>query len=539
MILFTKSDLMKIVDVFNLVFWRSVLVLVMVTTSACKEGGLHAASAYTALPKDASPYQATVSIDLAETFPTNKRLLGNNIQWVDRGDELLKKGSTEFSPLMLDKVLELQPTVLRYPGGSLSDLYRWKHGMGRAEKRKKSSRFHGNGDDTIMFGTQEFLRLCQLTGAEPLLTANVITAPPEETLDWIKKINFERVTYKGEPLPKVEFLEVGNEPYLIDDNKKELAITAKEYAKRASSLVAKLRKLDPTVKVGIPLRSDDFDGMPVTPLPGFNKEVLEGYSEQIDFVALHNTYFPFIWADLPSNEEQMYLATMAASNVVSKDLERTRQQLKQFREEKNIPIAITEMNSMFSIGQGKSDEYIQSLTGAMYIADLLSLLSKEPDILMANFWSLTGNWQFGAIDQSGRERAPYKVLKKFHEMLDGSHVNTVITGPSFDIVQTGILTEQQGVSYLSVLGSIVDGGVDGKLVNLWIVNKHPLRAANLSLSMGKNKLVKSITKETLTAKKYFSVAQAKAMNWTNKVVQENDEPVVLEPHSINLITVRM
>ena len=329
---------MKIVEFFNVTFWRLALILLMLIASACKEGGLHAASPYTALPKDRSPFQATVTVNLAETFPTNKRLLGNNIQWVDRGDELLKKGNTDFSPVMLDKVIKLQPTVLRYPGGSLSDLYRWEHGMGSANKRRKSSRFHGDGEDTIMFGTEEFLRLCQLTGAEPLITANVITAPPEETLNWIKKINFDRVNYQGKDLPKVRFLEVGNEPYLIDDNKKELAITAKEYAKRANVLVSKLRKLDPKVEVGIPLRSDDFDGMPVTPMPGFNKDVLEGFSEKIDFVALHNTYFPFIWADLPSNHEQIYLATMAATSVVSKDLERTRQQLKMYRKEKNIPI---------------------------------------------------------------------------------------------------------------------------------------------------------------------------------------------------------
>ena len=530
---------MKKVNFFNVIFWRLALILLMVTASACKEGGLHAASSYTALPKDGSPFQATVTVNLADTFPTNKRLLGNNIQWVDRGDELLKNGTTDFSPVMLDKVIELKPTVLRYPGGSLSDLYRWEHGMGSVKKRKKSSRFHGDGEDTIMFGTEEFLRLCQLTGAEPLITANVITASPEETLNWIKKINFERVNYQGKALPKVRFLEVGNEPYLIDDNKKELAITAKEYAKRANALVSKLRKLDPKIEVGIPLRSDDFDGMPVTPMPGFNKEVLEGFSEKIDFVALHNTYFPFIWADLPSNHEQIYLATMAATTVVSKDLERTRQQLKEYRKEKSIPIAITEMNSMFSIGRGKSDEYIQSLTGAIYIADLLSLLSKEPDILMANFWSLTGNWQFGAIDQSGRERAPYKVLKKFHEMLEGAHVKTDVTGPSFDIVQTGLLAAQQGVSYLSVLGSVVDHPNGKQVLSLWVINKHPLKAAELSLAIDQNRLIKSITAESLTAKKYFSVAQAKAMSWNKEELQAKGKLIKLAPHSINLITVEM
>ena len=523
--------------VFQKVMLKATLSLGLLLLMSCKDGSLQSASSYDALPKDTNPYQVKVMVNTGEKFTPNQRLLGNNIQWVDRGDELLKKDSTTFSPVMLDKVLALKPTVLRYPGGSLSDLYRWKNGMGEVKDRKKSSRFHSNGEDTILFGTEEFLRLCQLTGAEPLLTANIITAPPEETLDWIKKINFERVTYKGKKLPKVGFLEIGNEPYLIDDNKKELAITAKEYAERASQLVSRLRALDPTVKVGIPLRSDDFDGMPVTPMPGFNKVVLENFAGNIDFVALHNAYFPFIWADIPSNKEQMYLASMAAVSVVKKDLEQTRQQLKMYRSESNIPIAITEMNSMFSIGRGDSDEYIQSLTGALYISDSLSLLSQEKDILMANFWSLTGNWEFGAIDQSGNERASYKVLKKFHEMLGGTHVKTTVSGPRFDIMQTGILAAQKGVNYLSVLGSVVNNKKGVEKLRLWVVNKHPLKAAELSLSIKGIGAVYNIETETLTAKDYFSVSQAQVMDWTKVMSQTSEQPIMLAPHSINLITI--
>lgn len=523
---------------FNSNVSRSIVVMVLLSMTACKESSLQAASAYQALPKGNAPYEATLTINLDVTYPSNKRLLGNNIQWVDRGDELLKKGTTDFSPAMLEKVLELKPTVLRYPGGSLADLYRWKHGMGSVKDRKKSSRFHGDGEDTILFGTKEFLKLCQLTGAEPILTANVITAPPSETIDWIKKINFERITDNGKPLPKVGFLEIGNEPYLIDDNKKELAITPQEYAKKANALVKAVRKADPSIKVGIPLRSDDFDGMPVTPMPGFNKVVLENFSGKIDFAAVHNTYFPFIWADLPSNPEQIYLASMASTNVVRKDLESTRKQLKMYRKESNIPIAITEMNSMFSIGRGKTDEYIQTLTGAMYIADLLSLLSQEPDILMANFWSLTGNWQFGAIDQQGRERAAYKVLSKFHEMIDGEHVETSVAAPSFNIQQTGVLTAQQGVGFISSLGTVIKKEDGNDTLKLWVVNKHPIKAANLSLALG-NKSVKKLVTETLTAKNYFSVSQAKKMTWTTTAGQAKGNLVMLAPHSINLITVEM
>ena len=518
------------------------IVLIILLAVGCKDSSLHAASAYQSLPNDSTPYQVSVEVDLGSIFPVNKRLLGNNTQWVDRGDELLKEGTAELSPSMLDKVLELKPTVLRYPGGSLADLYHWENGMGEVQNRKKSRRFHGNGEDTILFGTKEFLTLCQLIGAEPILTANIVTAPPAETARWLKKINVERLNSdKGELLPKVGFMELGNEPYLIDDNQKELALTAKQYADKANKLIAALREVDPSVKLGVPLRSDDFDGMPVTPMPGFNVEVLGAIEGPIDFVALHNTYFPFLWGDIPSNKEQTYLAAMAAVNVVSKDLDRTRKQLKKYRKESHIPLAITEMNSMFSIGRGESDEYIQTLTGAMYIADLLGLFAQEPDILMANFWSLTGNWQFGAIDQAGNERPAFKVLSKFHKMLDGKHVKTSVKGPSFDIIQTGLLSAQKEVDYLSALGSVVEGDAGKNELRLWVINKHPVRVGDLFVNLDGGSLDSAFVIETLTTKDYFSVAQSKSMEWEKTTFTALSEvgSIRLAPHSINLITVEL
>ncbi len=493
---------------------------------------------YQPLASDTSPYQASITVNLAQTNSTNKRLLGNNTQWVDRGDELLLPDSTEFSPSILEKVKALSPSVLRYPGGSLSDLYHWENGMGELKDRKKLSFFHQDGEDTVLFGTEEFLRLCHLVGAEPLLTVNIVTAPPEEVTAWIKAINIDRLVSDDTLLPKVDFVEIGNEPYLIDDNQKSLAITPQEYAKRASILVSQLRAIDPSLKIGIPLRSDDFDGVPVTPMPGFNTEVLKGFSGKIDFVSLHNTYFPFFWDTIPTSKEQIYLALMAAIHVVKKDLSRTRLQLSSLRNEPSIPIAITELNSMFSIGKGETDGYIQTLAGAMYIADLLTMLSQEPNILMANFWSLTGNWEFGAIDQTGGERASFKVLAKFHEMLEGKHVETKVNSPSFDIIGTGAIAPQNEVNYISALGSISEKGLESSLLKLWVINKHPVKPVNLSLTSDHAFTGQNINVTTLTTNNYFSKTEAEQMVWQEEIFNNHKSAyITLKPHSINLISI--
>ncbi len=482
------------------------------------------------------PYRAIVNVDLSKSFPTNKLLLGNNVQWVDRGDEILSKGTIQFRPEMLQKIIDLQPTVLRYPGGSLSDLYRWEHGIGEIDERKRSKRFHSSGADRMLFGTKEFLKLCSITGAEPMFTANVITAPAQETARWLTSVNNDRIRDdNGELLPKAIFWEIGNEPYLIDDNQKHLAVTAKEFSAKLNYIVPMLRDIDPEIKIGIPLRSDDFDGIPATPLPGFNEEVLSLYTDTIDFVALHNTYFPFLWSKIPPNKEQIFIATMAATELVRKDLNITRKQLERLRNEKSIPIAITEMNSMFSIGKGETDKYIRSLTGALYISDLLILLAKEPDILMANYWSLTGNWEFGAIDKEGVSQATYKVLKAFHNMFNGNHVKTHVQGPTFNSITTGFVTGQNNIDFLNVLATKTP---DNQLL-IWAINKHPNTKAAVEINLSNNQAIKKTRIKTLTTKDYFSVYEAQKMMWGPNNLGTSVIPILLPPHSINIISVEL
>src|SRR5262249_37900203 len=50
----------------------------------------------------------------------NRLLLGGNVQWIDRGDGLLNTDGSGFDPEMIKLVEDLAPTVIRYPGGSLT-----------------------------------------------------------------------------------------------------------------------------------------------------------------------------------------------------------------------------------------------------------------------------------------------------------------------------------------------------------------------------------------------------------------------------------
>jgi hypothetical protein len=109
--------------------------------------------------------------------PVNRRILGSNVQWVDRGDALLAEDGSQFDPEMLELVGRLGPTVLRYPGGALAVTFDWRAGNGPIH-RGSSEHFHTRQRQRVLFGTAELLALCRRVGAEPLITVNVAAALP-------------------------------------------------------------------------------------------------------------------------------------------------------------------------------------------------------------------------------------------------------------------------------------------------------------------------------------------------------------------------
>src|ERR1700722_16560783 len=103
---------------------------------------------------------------------------------------------------LVDRLKEIQTPIIRWPGGCFADSYNWRDGVGPLAKRprhtnfwevdpdaqrlqeKGSQIFESNG-----FGTDEFIRFCQLIGAEPYLAANVRSLPALEFDNWVEYCN--------------------------------------------------------------------------------------------------------------------------------------------------------------------------------------------------------------------------------------------------------------------------------------------------------------------------------------------------------------
>src|SRR5687767_14984976 len=79
---------------------------------------------------------------------------------------------------------------LRWPGGCFADSYHWKDAIGPKGQRKHIENFSWGGvREDNSFGTNEFLELCEMMGAEPYLAVNMGSGTIEEAADWVKYVN--------------------------------------------------------------------------------------------------------------------------------------------------------------------------------------------------------------------------------------------------------------------------------------------------------------------------------------------------------------
>ena len=165
--------------------------------------------------------------------------------WVGEDSKVPNIGGVRKA--LVDAMRALAPTVMRWPGGCFADSYDWRDGIGpRANRPSRRNFWASNGrlrslpdnipakDDPNWFGTDEFLRFCQLIQAEPYLAANVRGMTAGEFNEWVEYCNApagsgtaaKRRAANGDPQPfNVRYWGVGNESWGCGGN-----MTAEEYS---------------------------------------------------------------------------------------------------------------------------------------------------------------------------------------------------------------------------------------------------------------------------------------------------------------------
>jgi alpha-L-arabinofuranosidase len=165
--------------------------------------------------------------------------------WVGEKSKIANTGGIRTA--LIEKMRQIKAPAVRWPGGCFADSYDWRDGMGPKDKRPRRTDFWVDDRDAKNlpkqglpsfdpneFGTDEFVRFCKLSGAEPYLAANVRSLNAYAFDQWVEYCNSPAgsTTWSdvraagGSAAPyNVQYWGVGNESWGCGGN-----FTPEEYA---------------------------------------------------------------------------------------------------------------------------------------------------------------------------------------------------------------------------------------------------------------------------------------------------------------------
>ncbi len=157
-----------------------------------------------------------------------------------------------WEPEVVEYMRKARLPMLRFPGGNFVSAYHWPDGAGALDERPVRRNPAWPELEWNHVGTDEWLRLCELTGAEPLICINGGNGTVEEAREWVEYCNgpaespMGRVrATNGHPAPYgVRYWEIGNELY----GAWQTGYTdGTGYAPRYGEFVKAMREADPNL----------------------------------------------------------------------------------------------------------------------------------------------------------------------------------------------------------------------------------------------------------------------------------------------------
>lgn len=234
---------------------------------------------------------ATIKLDLDRRLGTvDRRILGGFAEHLGR---CIYGGIyDEASPLsdenglrrdVIEAVKGLKPPILRWPGGNFVSGYHWTDGIGPKDNRPRRLELAWHSEESNRFGTDEFMRFCDVVGAEPYLCVNMGSGSMDEAQAWVEYCNgtgttewarLRRENGHEEPYG-VRYWGLGNEmygPWQIG------ALSAEDYVKQAREFAKVMSWTDPSIE----LVACGENG-----LSDWDRIVVEGLADKVRWHSIH------------------------------------------------------------------------------------------------------------------------------------------------------------------------------------------------------------------------------------------------------------
>jgi alpha-N-arabinofuranosidase len=414
----------------------------------------------------------------------NKNIYGNFVEHLGRciygGIYDTASGLSDnkgFRKDVMQAVKELNPTIIRYPGGNFVSNYNWLDGVGPKEERIPRLELAWYTLEPNKFGTNEFIGYCKAIGSEPYFAVNMGTGTIEEARRWVEYCNVKEGPFYAElrkkhgyPEPhNIKYWSLGNE---MDGPWQMGHMNAEDYAKKAKEAAKLMVRTSPDIKL---IAAGSSNYRENADPDHWNQTILHELRDVIDYIALHiyvgnpdSNYYNFISTPLVLEQR-----TKIVKGMIEKEMQKANRANRD-----PIYIAWDEYNVWYRARRGAAArgknalEERYNLEDALVVAGFLNAFIRNADVVkMANMAQLVNVIAPIFTNENGMFRQTiFYPLQLFANNVYGTSLDVFVDCKTYDtgkfFLGLGETTTQQSkVPFLDVSATYRDGEVMICVVN--------------------------------------------------------------------------
>lgn len=396
--------------------------------------------------------------------------------WVGEGSPI--PNTHGFRLDVLTALKQLRIPVIRWPGGCFADQYHWRDGVGpRKARPTRVNKVWGGVEESNGFGSNEFLALSEMLGADPYLSANVGSGSPEEMTDWLEYLtspsnstlaNARR--HDGHAAPwSIPYVGIGNESWGCGGNMRP-EYYADLYRRYASYVPASAQK------IASGANADDYRWTEIV-------------MSQIAASAVRPSGLSLHYYTTPRNDwakkggatgfgEDEWASSLASASHMEDLIAKHSAIMDRYDPEKKISLAVDEWGVWTDPEPGSNPAFLyqqNSLRDALTAALTLNIFERHADrVRMANIAQMVNVLQAMILTDGAKMvlTPTYDLFKMYVPFQDAVSLPATVAVPAY----------RHGDVSLPAFDAVAARGKDGKLL-LALVNLDPDHPVHIDLAI--------------------------------------------------------
>ncbi len=438
---------------------------------------------------------------------------------------------------VLEALKKLKIPVLRWPGGCFADEYHWKDGIGPASQRPRMINTHWGGVvEDNSFGTHEFFRLCELTGAQPYINGNLGSGTVNEMQQWVEYMTFDGQSpmsdlrrQNGRPEPwRLKYFGVGNENWGCGGNMRP-EYYADEYRRYATYV----RNYGDNKIFKIACGASDFNYH-------WTEVLMREAGKFMDGLSVHYYTIPTgVWADKGSAtefDETGWFSTLRNCLRMEELITKHSTVMDVYDPEKRVDLIVDEWGTWYNVEPGTNPGFLyqqNSMRDALVAGATLNIFNAHCDrVRMANIAQLVNVLQSVILTEGEKMllTPTYHVFDMYKAHMDAELLHT-------ECEASGYTLGDESIPALSVSSSMDDEG----RIHVSICNLNPgcgmdigfeLRGADCSKASGT-----VLAHHAMNAHNTFEAPEnVKPSALKDITVQNGKFEIKLKPMSVTMLT---